>query len=177
VTDELSRKRYEQLVASHLDAAYNLARWLTQNPDDAHDCVQDACMRALRFFGGFRGGDGRAWLLTIVRNACYSFLQRRHAGGAVLEYDDECMSLVSQEPSNTDNPEVYALRETDARQLEAAIMALPPEYREALVLRELEDFSYKQIADIAGVPIGTVMSRLSRARELLRRRLGTEESP
>ncbi len=173
--------RFERLLASHLDAAWNLARWLTRNPQDAEDCVQDACLRAWRFFDGFRGGDERAWLLTIVRNSCYSHLQRQRQLAAPLEYEVDLDSLQPQEstdpPAQSESPEMQLLRQADAQRLEAAIQTLPPEYREVLVLREMEDLPYKQIADIAGVPIGTVMSRLSRARAQLRHRLQTEKAP
>lgn len=176
MADELTLKRYEQLIASHLDAAYNLARWLTRNTDDAKDCVQDACLRALRGFDGYRGGDGRAWLLTIVRNTCYSFLQRRHPVGMHVEYDDEWTPVEVPHATESGNPERQLLREADSRQVEAALMTLSAEHREVLVLHAMEDMSYKQIADVAGVPIGTVMSRLSRARERLRRQLLVEQS-
>lgn len=166
-------RRFEALVSSHLDAAYNLARWLTRDPNDAQDCVQDALLRALRFFGSFRGGDGRAWLLTIVRNSCYSFLKQRR-GHELLEYDEDQDSLhdsLVEESSCGGDPEALLLRVGEARRMEAALLALPAEFREILVLRELEELSYKQIADVLGLPIGTVMSRLSRARERLRRQL------
>jgi RNA polymerase sigma-70 factor (ECF subfamily) len=179
--DALARQRFELLLTAHLDAAYNLARWLTQDPQDADDCVQDACLRAWRFFGGFRGGDERAWLLAIVRNCCYSALQRRRAIAAPLEYNVDLDSLGNQEADepalDAESPEVQLLREADAQRLETVIAALPPEYREVLVLREMEDLPYKQIADIAGVPIGTVMSRLARARARLRERLLAENTP
>jgi RNA polymerase sigma-70 factor (ECF subfamily) len=178
VTDEFRARRFDTTVMIHLDAAYNLARWLIRNPQDAEDCVQEACLRALRFFDGFRGGDARSWLLTIVRNTCYTWLQRSRAGGQTVEYDDEAMSLYRQEagdtPAENENPEMQLLRQADGRWIESALNAMPPEFREVLVLRELEDLPYKQIADIAGVPIGTVMSRLARARAQLRKRLQAE---
>ena len=178
--NESQGQRFEQLIAAHLDAAWNLARWLTQDPQDTDDCVQDACLRAWRFFGGFRGGDERAWLLAIVRNSCYSFLQRKRSLAAPLEYNVDIDSLHQEEgvdwPGECETPEMQLLREADARRIEAAIQTLPPEYREVLVLREMEDLPYKQIADIAGVPIGTVMSRLARARAQLRRNLQSEGS-
>jgi RNA polymerase sigma-70 factor (ECF subfamily) len=168
-------QRFERLLATHLDAAYNLARWLTQDPTDAEDCVQDACLRAFRFFDGFRGGDERAWLLAIVRNSCFSFLQRKRSLNANLEYNVDFDSLIQQEEANpssdSESPEMQLLQQADAQRIETAIRSLPAEYREVLVLREMEDLPYKQIADIAGVPIGTVMSRLSRARSQLRRLL------
>jgi RNA polymerase sigma-70 factor (ECF subfamily) len=173
-------QRFERLLAAHLDAAWNLARWLTQDSQDADDCVQDASLRAWRFFDGFRGGDERAWLLAIVRNSCYSFLQRKRSLAGLLEYNVDIDSLHQQEgadlPSESETPEMQLLRQADAKRIETAIQALPPEYREVLVLREMEDLPYKQIADIAGIPIGTVMSRLARARAQLRRQLQPETS-
>lgn len=179
--NETQGPRFERLLATHLDAAWNLARWLTQDPQDADDCVQDACLRAWRFFDGFRGGDERAWLLAIVRNSCYSFLQRKRTVAEPLEYNVDIDSLQQQEGTDpsfeSETPEMQVLRQADAQRIQSAIQALPPEYREVLVLREMEDLSYKQIADIAGIPIGTVMSRLARARAQLRRELQTEPSP
>jgi RNA polymerase sigma-70 factor (ECF subfamily) len=150
---------FEKEVLPHVDAAYNLARWLTRNDHDADDVLQDAMLRAYRFFGSLRG-DARPWLLAIVRNACWSWLQaNRPAELAVLDDTDK--------ESDMPGPEALAAREIDRRALNEAIAALPVHFREALVLRELEDLSYKDIARIAGVPIGTVMSRLARARRLL----------
>ena len=152
------RARFEAQVLPHLDAAYNLARWLTRNDHDADDALQDALLRAYRFYGSLRG-EPRPWLLAIVRNACWSWLQtNRPADLAVVDDAAE---------ADTPGPEALLARELDRRAVNAAIAALPVPFREALVLRELEDFSYKQIAQIAGVPIGTVMSRLARARRLL----------
>lgn len=169
---------FEQATAPHLDAAYNLARWLTRNPHDADDVVQEAYLRAFRFFDGFRGGDGRAWLLTIVRNTCYSWLkQNRH--GAEVEYDEADAGLQGMEsaetPQHGTDPQTLLLRAADGERIEQALRKLPPEFREMLVLRELEEMPYKEIASVAGIPIGTVMSRLSRARLLLRRTLETME--
>lgn len=176
--NESQGPRFERLLATHLDAAWNLARWLTHNPQDAEDCVQDACLRAWRFFDGFRGGDERAWLLAIVRNSCYSFLQRRRDLAGMMEYNADIDSLDQQEgvdfPSESPTPEMQLLRQADAQRIEHAIQSLPPEYREVLVLREMEELPYKQIADIAGIPIGTVMSRLARARARLRLKLQAE---
>jgi RNA polymerase sigma-70 factor, ECF subfamily len=153
------RARFEEQVLPHVDAAYNLARWLTRNDHDADDVLQDAMLRAYRFFGSLRG-DARPWLLTIVRNACWTWLQaNRPAEVAAVEE--------SEHESDAPGPEALAAREIDRRALNEAIAALPVHFREAIVLRELEDLSYKEIARIAGVPIGTVMSRLARARRLL----------
>jgi RNA polymerase sigma-70 factor, ECF subfamily len=158
--------RFEQVVLPHLDAAYNLARWLTRNGHDAEDVVQEAYLRAFKFFGGFHGGDGRAWLLTIVRNTCYTWLQqnRRHELTTGLE---EAHEIESHDP----NPETILLQSVDHQMLKQALEALPVEYREVLILREMEGFSYKEIADLADLPLGTVMSRLARARKRLQQYL------
>ncbi len=147
----------------HLDAAYNLARWLTQNDRDAEDVVQEACLRALQFFDGFRGEEGRGWLLSIVRNTCYTWLRKNRAPAQEL-FDEELHSGADDSKS----PETAALQSADRRMLQAAVDELPLEFREVLVLRELEGLSYAEIAAVAGIPAGTVMSRLARAR----RRLG-----
>ena len=159
--------RFEQAILPHLDAAYNLARWLMRNEDEAADAVQEACLRALRFIGGFRGGDGRTWLLAIVRNTCYSRLKRSALRESETEFDDE---LHSPE-SDTANPEVLLERGRDHETLRHALEELPEEFREIIVMRELEGMGYKAIADVAGVPLGTVMSRLARARKRLQRSL------
>ena len=152
------RLRYEALLLPHIDAAYNLARWLTRNDHDAQDVLQEAMLRAFRHFDGLRG-EARPWLLAIVRNACWSWL-RANRPAELPAAEDE---LESDAPG----PEALAMREFDRRALNEAISALPLAFREALVLRELEDLSYKEIARIAGIPIGTVMSRIARARRLL----------
>jgi RNA polymerase sigma-70 factor, ECF subfamily len=156
------KRRFERLVLPHLDAAYNLARWLTRNDHDAQDVVQEAALRAYRFLDGLRG-EARPWLLAIVRNSCLSWLQVNRPAD-VAGFDDRALEL---QPADQDGPEVLASRELDRRMLNEAIAALPAQFREVLVLRELEDLSYKEIARIADVPMGTVMSRLSRARRLL----------
>jgi len=158
---------FEQAVLPHLDSAYNLARWLIRNDQDAQDVVQEACLRALRSFEGFRGGDRRAWLLTIVRNSCYTWLQQNGLQELTTVFDEEIHT--SQEHSRS--PEALLLEKADARLVKDALEELQPEFREAIVLRELEGMSYKEIADVAGVPVGTVMSRLARARERLQRQL------
>ena len=157
------RRRFELLVLPHLDAAYNLARWLTRNEHDAQDVTQEAMLRACRYIDGLRG-EPRPWLLAIVRNACMSWLKANRPAELAGALDIEAAEA---EPDHADGPEALVARELDRRMLNEAIAALPPQFREALVLRELEDLAYKDIARIVGVPIGTVMSRLSRARRLL----------
>jgi RNA polymerase sigma-70 factor (ECF subfamily) len=177
LTDHELARRFEAMAAPHLDAAYNLARWLTRNPHDADDVVQEAYLRAFRFFGTFRGGDGRPWLLAIVRNTFYSWLEKNRHAQAEVEYNEASPGIELMEAAAGDevlhstNPERLLLRAADQRLVEQALAKLPAEYREILVLRELEDLSYKEIADIVGLPLGTVMSRLSRARERLRKQL------
>ena len=153
--------QYEQTVLVHLDAAYNLARWLTRDDRDAEDVVQEACLRAFQFFDGFHGGNSRAWLLTIVRHTCYTWLRKNRAH-EILSFDDE---LEAVEPGAS--PEELVLQNADQQLLHKALEELPAEFREVIVLRELEGLSYKEIASIAGVPLGTVMSRLARARKRL----------
>jgi RNA polymerase sigma-70 factor (ECF subfamily) len=154
---------FEEAVLPHLDAAYNLARWLTRNEDDAQDVVQDAYLRALRFFDGFRGSDARAWLLTIVRNTCYTWLKRKRAREVSSEFSENMYSKESDAP----DPETVQLIKAQTQLVSEAIEKLPLEFREVMVLRELEELSYKEIAAVTGVPIGTVMSRLARARKRL----------
>ena len=156
-------RRFEQSVLPHLDAAYNLARWLTRNDLDAEDVVQESYLRAFKFFESFRGTDSRPWLLAIVRNTCYTMMQQLRTTEVETPFDEE---LHSPEPEN-DDPEAVLLQRISARELHAAIEELPLEYREVFVLRELEGLSYKEIATIAAVPLGTVMSRLARARKRL----------
>ena len=159
--------RFERAVLPHLDAAYNLARWLTRNDHDAEDVVQEAYLRALKFFGGFRGGDGRAWLLTIARNTCYTWLEQNRRRDLMTDFDEEAHDIESDDP----NPETVMLQNVDQRMLKQALEALPVEFREVVILRELEGLSYKEIADLADLPVGTVMSRLARARKRLRQGL------
>jgi RNA polymerase sigma-70 factor (ECF subfamily) len=171
LNDSEQQARFEALVLPHLDAAHNFARWLvghdSRTPDMAQDVTQEAMLRAYRFFAGFRGGDPRAWLLKIVRNTCYTLLKARDAQG-VEEFDEERHAV----PEET--PESLAVAGADREQLARALEALPPRPREMLILRELEGLSYKEIAEIVGVPIGTVMSGLSRARRQLHRALGAQ---
>jgi RNA polymerase sigma-70 factor, ECF subfamily len=165
--DSEASSPFEQIVLPHLDAAYNLARWLTRNEHDADDVVQEACLRAFRFFGGFRGGDSRAWLLAIVRNACYDWLRRHRPAEAVTPFDEERHAAVEEGPT----PEDLLLERSDQLRLRQALEALPVAWREVLILRELEGLSYKEIADVAGIKVGTVMSRLARARAGLQQQL------
>ena len=156
--------RFELLVIPHRKAAYNLARWLTRNDADAEDVVQEAFLRAYRFFEGFHGGDSRAWLLTIVRNTCHSWLQQNRK----LVLEENLAETKAMEPS----PEALLIESVDRESLRRAIEELPAEFREAIVLREMEGLSYKEIGAVTGVPVGTVMSRLARARGRLARALG-----
>jgi len=167
-------QRFEAEVMPHLDAAYTLARYLTRNDSDAEDVVQDACLRALKYFAGFRGGEGtsaRAWLLAIVRNTAFSVRRGRPGAAAFTEFDE----AVHSEAIAERHPEA-ALLKRDARESFArALASLAPELREVVVLREVEGLSYKEISDVASVPMGTVMSRLSRARTRLQEALLSEK--
>jgi RNA polymerase sigma-70 factor (ECF subfamily) len=164
--------RFEQTVLPHLDDAYNLARWLTRREHDADDVLQESLLRAYRFFGGFRGGDARVWLLAIVRNSSYSWLDRHKDRQGTEPFDEQIhtadVGLLS--------PESQTIAQEDQALVRRSIETLSPEFREAIVLRELEGMSYKQIAAIAQVPLGTVMSRLARARDLLQESLGKYSS-
>jgi RNA polymerase sigma-70 factor (ECF subfamily) len=155
---------FEHAVMPHLDAAYNLARWLMRNQQDAQDVAQEAYLRAFRFFPGFRGGDARAWLMKIVRNTCYSWLQANRPLQDAAEFDENFFPPDSRAP----NPEEVVLQSDSDTLVRKALEKLPPNFREVLVLRELEGMSYREIADITGLPAGTVMSSLSRARGRLR---------
>ncbi|MDP9312295.1 MAG: sigma-70 family RNA polymerase sigma factor [Chloroflexota bacterium] len=162
--ERTKQARFEEAVLPHLDAAYNVARWLTRNDQDAEDMVQEAVIRALKSFGGFYGLDGRAWLLTIVRNTCYTWLQRNRAHDLVtLPFEDEVYSP----DCDAANPETLLLHSADTLLLRQAVEGLPLAFREVIVLRELEGLSYKDIAMVVGIPLGTVMSRLARARQRL----------
>jgi RNA polymerase sigma-70 factor (ECF subfamily) len=154
---------FEEAVMPHIDAAYNLARWLMRNDADAQDMVQEAYLRALKFFGGFRGTDARPWLLTIVRNTCYTWLRRNRSPELSCGFDEVVLARESEER----DPETEQLMKAQAQLVNNAIEKLPIEFREVVVLRELEELSYKEIALVLDVPIGTVMSRLARARKRL----------
>jgi RNA polymerase sigma factor (sigma-70 family) len=165
--DQSGPGSFEQEIFPHLDAAYNLARWLTRNEQDAQDVVQEAYLRALRFFPGFRGGNGRAWLMKIVRNACYTWLHVNRPLRDATEFDEGLFPP----DSRVLNPEEVVLQNDSGILVRKALKKLPPNFREVLILRELEGMSYREIADITGMPAGTVMSSLSRARGSLHQAL------
>jgi RNA polymerase sigma-70 factor (ECF subfamily) len=164
------RARFEATVLPHLDAAFNLARWLLRNRTDAEDVTQDAVFRAFRAFGTYRSGNARAWLLQIVRNTCFTWLRQNRMAAEFTEFDENTM------PQESENPETLALAGSDREQLTRALESLPESFREILVLRELEGCSYKEIAEITARPIGTVMSALARARAQLRNSLSQPAS-
>jgi RNA polymerase sigma-70 factor (ECF subfamily) len=165
--DQETHARFEALLLPHLDAAYNLARWLTRNDQDAEDMVQEAYLRAFKSFDSFYGANARAWLLTIVRNTCYTWLAKNRADGLAISLEDELHDVEGEGP----DPQALLLHRENKQLLRQALEELPAEFREALVLRELEGLSYKEIAEIAGIPSGTVMSRLARARGRLKQSL------
>jgi RNA polymerase sigma-70 factor (ECF subfamily) len=170
---DVRRRRFEALALPHLDAAYNLARWLSRNPGDAEDIVQDACLRAFRFFDSFRGDNARPWLLAIVRRVWYDEWHRRASSAEVAELDDARDDLPPDGWETTGfDPEALAIRAQDAQRIHDALERLPAGYREVLILREMEDLSYREIATVIDAPVGTVMSRLARARGRLARLLG-----
>lgn len=160
---------FEALVLPHLHSAYNLACWLVRDPHVAEDLVQDACLRAFRYFASLRGGDARPWFLGIVRNNCFTWLEERRSSPGLVELDE---AMAETLPAPADglgiSPEMALERERTRQRVDQAILALTPPFREVIVLRELEDLSYAEIAQVAGIPIGTVMSRLARARAELK---------
>ena len=158
---------FEAVVLPHMRAGYNLARWLLRNDQDAEDATQEAIVRAFRFVDGFNGDNPRAWLLTVVRNSAYTFLQQNRARELGTEFDEVLHGEPASNGRTSETPEVLVLRSAQQRLLNEAVDALPVEFREVFVLREMEGPSYKEIADMARIPIGTVMSRLSRARRQL----------
>ena len=164
------RQRFEALAIPHLDAAYNLARWLARDSQDANDIVQEAYLRAFDGFDGLRGENARPWLLTIVLNTCFTWLAHNRVGNTQVPYNEDLHAL----PDPGAGPEQLALQADDCRRIDAAIERLPIEFREVVVLREIEDLSYKEIARVLAIPIGTVMSRLARGRDLLARDLGMD---
>jgi RNA polymerase sigma-70 factor (ECF subfamily) len=161
--NQQKQARFEELMMPHLDAAYNLARWLTRNEHDARDVVQEAFLRAFKFFDGFHGTNSRAWLLTIVRNTAFSWLQKNRRNELETEFDEE----IHGPQEDISEPLAALLKNAEQQLVRQAIEELPLEAREIMILRELEDLSYKEIAEITQVPLGTVMSRLARARKHL----------
>jgi RNA polymerase sigma-70 factor (ECF subfamily) len=177
VTDDDERRRFEALALPHLGAAYNLARWLTGNGDDAQDVVQEATLRAMRYFAGFRGDQARPWLLQIVRHTAWSWMKDNRAADQVSLDDDGPADGFEPAAPSSDEPPAQAIRNADRALLNQALASLPPVFREVLVLRELEDLPYRDIARIVDIPIGTVMSRLARARGLMRLALAPGARP
>jgi RNA polymerase sigma factor (sigma-70 family) len=174
---DATTSKFESAVLEHLDAAHNLARWLTRNDQDAQDVVQEACMRALRSFDSFRGGDFRAWFLTIVRNTSFTSLRRKKGSvGAGAEQSLEAGAEVAAD-SEVYDPQAVAIRAANVSWVRRAIDALPDVLREVVILREMEGLSYKEIGKVAGVPIGTVMSRLARGRTQLQTLLLEMDQP
>jgi RNA polymerase sigma-70 factor (ECF subfamily) len=169
IAERRRRSRFESVVLPHLDAAYALARWLTRNDADAADVVQEAMLRAFRYFDSYREGDARSWVLRIVRRTCYSWLERNRPADIVpLEADAELDEEVGAAGAAV-STEALLQNRSDLRRLDTLIEALPAPLREVVVLRELNELGYREIAEVIGVPIGTVMSRLHRARSALRR--------
>jgi RNA polymerase sigma-70 factor, ECF subfamily len=160
--EEVREPDFERTIVPHLDAAYNLARWLVRNRQNAEDVVQEACLRAVRFFGGYQGGDARAWLLRIVRNTAYTFLAKNRPAELAEELNERL--YVDPRP----DAETLAIKSMESARLQEALERLPVRFREALILREMEGMSYKQIAEVIGIPMGTVMSSLARARARLK---------
>lgn len=161
-------ERFTESVLPYLDAAHNLARYLMRDAHEAEDAVQEAFLRAIRHFGGLRGADGRAWLLSIVRNVCFTQLRRRRSGGEKVEFDEE----IHSQDVEVSAPEADLANTLTVESVREGLSQLAAEFREVLVLRELEGLSYKEIAQVAGVPMGTVMSRLARGRKQLLLALG-----
>jgi RNA polymerase sigma-70 factor (ECF subfamily) len=163
---------FEDRILVHLDAAYNLARWITRDAAMAKDAVQDGCLRAFRAFDQMHGPNARAWFLAVIRNTCMDLLRQQQSHGMDEAYDEDLHGGgPAGEGIGSITPEEIAVRASDARWLHACIDALPREYREVIVLRELEELSYKEISAIVDIPIGTVMSRLARGRDLLQQRM------
>lgn len=161
-------QRFERIILPHLDDAYTLARYLLRDEHDAQDVVQDAVLRALRFFDGYRGGDARAWLLAIVRNCCLTWQRQYSVDRSTVPFSDEVAASMIDSRST----DAVAIEASDRDAVNRAVAALPMEFREVIVLREVDGLSYKEISDVVGAPIGTVMSRLARARKRLAATLG-----
>jgi len=174
LSDQSKVVRFEEIAVPHLGTAYNLARWLVHNEHDAEDLVQEAFMRAFKSFSGYYGGNVRAWLLTIVRNTCYTWLRQNKA----LRLTDSIDDKLDEVGLDFADPEVLFQQSLDSQMVRQALQDLPVEFREVVVLREMEGFSYKEIANVVDLPLGTVMSRLARGRkrlhELLATRMGKE---
>jgi len=169
LSDQSKVVRFEEIALPHLRAAYNLARWLVHNEHDAEDIVQESYLRALKHFSGYYGGDARAWLLTIVRNTCYTWLQKNR----LLRQADPIEDKLDELGTDFLDPEVLLLQHLDSQTVRNALQELPVEFREVVVLREMEALSYKEIANVVDIPIGTVMSRLKRGRERLHKLLAS----
>jgi RNA polymerase sigma-70 factor (ECF subfamily) len=170
IAERRRRSRFEAVVLPHLDAAYALARWLTRNDADAADVVQEACLRAFRYFDSYREGDARSWLLRIVRRSTYDWIERNRPSELVpLDEEADPDGGVAGAAGMAVDADALLQTRSDLRRLDRLIEALPPALREAIVLRELHELDYRQIAEVTEVPIGTVMSRLHRARAALRR--------
>jgi len=171
MTVPIREERFQALVLPHLNSAFNLARWLTHGHRDAEDIVQEAYLRAFKFFDSFHGEDARAWLLTIVRNTFYGWHQQNKPQSQNTEFEEGLHTIEAERADSVqyaeNNPEALLIQKDSQRQLQQALKALPLEFREVMVMRELEELSYKQIASIVGIPIGTVMSRLGRGRKQL----------
>jgi RNA polymerase sigma factor (sigma-70 family) len=174
MSEDRNRKVFDEVVLPHLDDAYTFARWLTGNATDAEDVVQEACLRALKGAATFAGGNPRAWLIAIVRNTAFTWLARNRPKALVLTDDLEAVEQASSAVTEVATPEAEVIARADAALLERAVGELAAPFREALVLREFNGLSYREIAEATGVPIGTVMSRLARARALLIERIGRE---
>jgi len=167
MADPTSEQRFRTQVLPHLNSAFNVARWLTRNDQDAQDVTQEAYLRAYKFFPGFHGENPRAWLLAIVRNTFYTWYQQNREQASATLFDETIHSLEVGNAYQDDSPEVMLIRRENQKQVHMALRNLPLEFREVMVLRELEELSYKEIAAIVGIPMGTVMSRLGRGRQQL----------
>ena len=172
IKEQDKQAEFEQAILPHLNAAYNLARWLMNNDQDAEDIVQESFLRAYKYFASYQGGNSRSWLLSIVRNTCYTWMRENQRQGVIVDLDDE----LSSTEFIMDNPEECLQIKADKQRVARALAKLPVGYRELIVLRELEALSYKEIALIIGVPMGTVMSRLARARDRLKAWLGQKDN-
>ena len=180
MTERQRLDRFERAVLPHMNAAYNMARWLTRNDADAEDVVQEACLRAFRYFDGFAGESPKAWLLSILRHTCFTWLAKNRPGEMAPLDEAVSDTVAAGDDGGPETPERQLLASDDRSRLDRLIAKLPAEFREVIVLRELEELSYREIAEITAVPVGTVMSRLARARGRLRegwqRQHGKEDS-